>query len=550
MIPVTDVMENDTIVPNNCTRHQQWRLRKPCRYQAAHIVRTSVISVLAVLALNELRSGQQYVIPNYENLMINTGFVTNDSKVELHVATRSSSSSHWFNATSHGVQQQITNTYQDEALHQSSALDESMSPAAPSSSSLSNTIPSIVSETDYTWVGKSYFIPPEGIPMYTFRQMRQYFQDHSVLVLGDSTGRRSYATLYAILNRTTDTASSIAQENSTPHQEGARGGQEIVDEEELDHYSVIDVGKGGRNPDYGCLTHRSQDEFFNNATSNRGRIWKLNNTTDFICRDMPIGVPPTVLSQRTEVDYSRFRYDRINDATNNENSSLLVNKTRALETNISTTALASKIHPELQSHMQTAKHHPQFFDYGKTTCFKHVTRYVYHEMNSYNSRTFNEYDIVVIALGLWDVQRPRYCSDSKYNPKSTPLDLVSQMIHSLHTWTSIESSTTKDSGSSSEEALNHRFHSPTIIVRTAGFDGRDIEMETSLIKKLNNRIVELIDYYNNVLGNKHLMYVDWGTAIEPRSFKESRIEGDMHPHYGLLARTLFAQMLMDKLTRQ
>ena len=162
MIPVTDVMENDTIVPNNCTRHQQWRLRKPCRYQAAHIVRTSVISVLAVLALNELRSGQQYVTPNYENFMINTGFVTNDSKVELHVATRSSSSSHWFNATSHGVQQQITNTYQDEALHQSSALDESMSPAAPSSSSLSNTIPSIVSETDYTWVGKSYFIPPEG----------------------------------------------------------------------------------------------------------------------------------------------------------------------------------------------------------------------------------------------------------------------------------------------------------------------------------------------------------------------------------------------------
>jgi hypothetical protein len=47
-----------------------------------------------------------------------------------------------------------------------------------------------------------------------------------------------------------------------------------------------------------------------------------------------------------------------------------------------------------------------------------------------------------------------------------------------------------------------------------------------------------------------LTYVDWGSQIDKRSFGDTRIKGDLHPHYGLEARLLFAQMLMHELVKR
>eukprot|EP00548_Thalassiothrix_antarctica_P007357 CAMPEP_0194139470 /NCGR_PEP_ID=MMETSP0152-20130528/9106_1 /TAXON_ID=1049557 /ORGANISM="Thalassiothrix antarctica, Strain L6-D1" /LENGTH=116 /DNA_ID=CAMNT_0038837313 /DNA_START=1 /DNA_END=348 /DNA_ORIENTATION=+ len=42
-------------------------------------------------------------------------------------------------------------------------------------------------------------------------------------------------------------------------------------------------------------------------------------------------------------------------------------------------------------------------------------------------------------------------------------------------------------------------------------------------------------------------YVDWGQAMLPRLFGEQRIAGDIPLHYGLEARTMFIQMLINHL---
>ena len=58
--------------------------------------------------------------------------------------------------------------------------------------------------------------------MYSAREIQNYFRSHSILFVGDSTARRTYATMYGIL--------SAAEQHPTVH--------------DLDDRSVIDAGKG------------------------------------------------------------------------------------------------------------------------------------------------------------------------------------------------------------------------------------------------------------------------------------------------------------------
>ena len=53
--------------------------------------------------------------------------------------------------------------------------------------------------SDYTWLGNQ-FVPPPCVPIFTPSQIRTYFQQRNVLMLGDSTNRRAHGTLLAIFN--------------------------------------------------------------------------------------------------------------------------------------------------------------------------------------------------------------------------------------------------------------------------------------------------------------------------------------------------------------
>lgn len=73
-----------------------------------------------------------------------------------------------------------------------------------------------------TWIGNQW-IPPPGYRLYSTREMQSYFQQQSILWVGDSTARRNYGTMFGILNAT-DNPNDVA----------------IHD---LDHESVLDMNK-------------------------------------------------------------------------------------------------------------------------------------------------------------------------------------------------------------------------------------------------------------------------------------------------------------------
>ena len=61
--------------------------------------------------------------------------------------------------------------------------------------------------SDYKWIGNHWAAPP-GVPTFTPRQLKSYFQKRNVLVIGDSTSRQFYNTLFALM--TADDLDAVA----------------------------------------------------------------------------------------------------------------------------------------------------------------------------------------------------------------------------------------------------------------------------------------------------------------------------------------------------
>jgi hypothetical protein len=52
---------------------------------------------------------------------------------------------------------------------------------------------------------------------------------------------------------------------------------------------------------------------------------------------------------------------------------------------------------------------------------------------------------------------------------------------------------------------------------------------------------------NNNNNNNKMTYVNWGEAVEPRSFGAERLSGDMHAHYSHEPRVVLIQMITNHL---
>lgn len=83
-----------------------------------------------------------------------------------------------------------------------------------------------------SWIGNQW-IPPPGYRTYSTLEIQRYFQNQTILFIGDSTARRTYATFFGILNATAPNDVSV---------------------DEVDHARVIDVGK--RDPSSRGCPHR------------------------------------------------------------------------------------------------------------------------------------------------------------------------------------------------------------------------------------------------------------------------------------------------------
>ena len=99
----------------------------------------------------------------------------------------------------------------------------------------------------YTWTGNQ-FIPPDGVPMFHPDDFLSYFENRNTLFVGDSTGRRAYATLYGIMKG--DDLSNI-QVN------------------EIDAPNVIDFNKPGQRQEQCDIPKR-----------------ELFNSSGFVCRNL------------------------------------------------------------------------------------------------------------------------------------------------------------------------------------------------------------------------------------------------------------------------
>jgi hypothetical protein len=118
------------------------------------------------------------------------------------------------------------------------------------------TPPLNINKTEYTWIG-SQWIPPPGIPRYTPHEMRAFFARHNTLFIGDSTLRRAYATLFALVN--------TSNLNDIPTRS-------------IDRPSIIDVNKYTYN-----TTREVCHSYMDFDTRNTARSRQWSNDT-FLCR--------------------------------------------------------------------------------------------------------------------------------------------------------------------------------------------------------------------------------------------------------------------------
>jgi hypothetical protein len=299
------------------------------------------------------------------------------------------------------------------------------------------TVTSTNTETDnyaldnqnYTWYGNQW-MPPPHVPLYTREDMFQFFSTQDTLFIGDSTGRRAYATIFALMN-----ASDPAN----------------IQVDELDHTRVVDINKKERR-DEPC-TNRN----FTNTTT-RGMLWFENRQgTQSVCRQVP----------------------------SDDGAS-------------------------------TRK-----FDFIRADCWKDVYNFANVEAN----QAFHEYSLVVVTNGFHEAVNPACCDMMRTKRAPERLQLTLEALQRL---------------SISSSCSSHK--KMTIVWRTHGFHSQrkgGVRTLTGWNQRAKDWIAEN--------GTNNMLVVDWGQVVYPRSFESIRIEGDMEPHYGLGARLLFAQMLIQQL---
>lgn len=93
-----------------------------------------------------------------------------------------------------------------------SIFDSSSIESAVTLASTSQDGPNALDNQTYAWYGNQW-VPPPGVPMYSKEDMRAAFSQFDTLWIGDSTGRRAYGTLFAVMN-STKAAISVADLNN------------------------------------------------------------------------------------------------------------------------------------------------------------------------------------------------------------------------------------------------------------------------------------------------------------------------------------------------
>eukprot|EP00551_Chaetoceros_affinis_P017271 CAMPEP_0203694414 /NCGR_PEP_ID=MMETSP0091-20130426/6143_1 /ASSEMBLY_ACC=CAM_ASM_001089 /TAXON_ID=426623 /ORGANISM="Chaetoceros affinis, Strain CCMP159" /LENGTH=506 /DNA_ID=CAMNT_0050565751 /DNA_START=174 /DNA_END=1694 /DNA_ORIENTATION=+ len=363
----------------------------------------------------------------------------------------------------------------------------------------------------YSWIG-DHWIPPKGRLVYSASDFLTYFQKRNVLFIGDSTARRSYATLYGLM-----TADDL----------------EDIEVEGIDHPSILDFNKNNESVQETC---EFSDRLFSNtifaSDSEEDKKVLESLAMTFVCRNLP---SPSSVAAATVPQ--RYR-----------GPSLLNTITK--DQNLPSVAATTK---------------PPKFDFLRVNCLGHLLHLFtpspqnnntfsdYHyQFNSFNTSIetlptilpyLEDYDLVIVAAGVWNAGgMNKYCgtmtirgndeNDNSENDNNNPIDHLKAALHAL-----------KDASSPN---LQIAFRTVGFVDNKKEFDNLwDMLVETKNFFDELNRNDFLSPSKSNSAANMTL--VDWGSNIVKKSFGQNRIVGDIKAHYGLGARLLFAQQLLHEL---
>lgn len=162
-----------------------------------------------------------------------------------------------------------------------------------------------------------------------------------------------------------------------------------------------------------------------------------------------------------------------------------------------------------------------------TVCLDHIYRFFKHSLSG-KTTAANNADIIVVAMGAWELESPHICARSSPLPMKEKVDRVIQVLHKFQ-----------------------RKTGKKIIWRTSSFIAGNSSSGASVVARLMNaRAIEQIHKIqrnDTTCRTSGLSYVDWATAVEPRSFGTDRIKGDIPPHMGFEARMVLLQQLTNHL---
>mmetsp|Transcript_20732 Transcript_20732/g.31110 ORF Transcript_20732/g.31110 Transcript_20732/m.31110 type:complete len:419 (-) Transcript_20732:32-1288(-) len=176
------------------------------------------------------------------------------------------------------------------------------------------------------------------------------------------------------------------------------------------------------------------------------------------------------------------------------------------------------------------------FDFTFFTCYSQVDWFIRlgEDNDLFHKIIKPDYDLIIIGTGIWEIVNMRDCE--RNNPNVRYDQRLKNLLNTVHKISSPELQ---------------------VMYRTCGFDARDIHYKNPRVAEFANIVHE---FFQNITDDgftsaskdpsTNLTLVDWAIPLAKRSFGEDRIEGDLPPHYGLQARSLFVQQLMHEMMKK
>ena len=347
--------------------------------------------------------------------------------------------------------------------------------------------------SEYNWLGNSFVNPP-GVPTFTARQIKAYFERRNVLFIGDSTSRRVSNNIYGIITA-----------------------------DNLDDVKVHEINYDLKTRDTNC----SSDQ------QDRAMLKVPNSFRGMICKDVIVGAgsykgrgnfrtvvqPDTPSNSTISASSSETKHD---DTNSNHSSTQMVRKK---------TVKFDRINSECYDKILWQWRDVDKLDFRWADNLEQSVLLNQQSLNPGLQAIYKDYDLVIISIGIWDLVDSETCDRD-----GVPLPLrLRRMLNA------VERKTPDDL---------------QVVIRTPGFESNHPDANNSLQFDAIDITRDFFHNMRTTRGNddkryKNFTLVDWGSVVSKRSFGEDKIISRDHngAHYGLDARLLLVQHLMHELVK-